>query len=1035
MFKKFFSKALVVLSIIITIVTMFSISTLAVEENTVMTVYTKWYYEEIYKDFDNFEDGWVYALEQSLEKNTTITLRADWIAPDGNFYCENGVGDEYGTEDGYLYINDDHILTIDLNGYKIDRNLKEPTDDGVVFWINDQDAKITIKDSYFGGKITGANNTGDGGAFYVYNGSLFIEGGEITGNYAENGAGIYWYSDNNLCITGGKITVNIAEENGGGIYHDGGGSIGGGTDNVYFGGDAQIYGNFGNDTETNNVYLESLKVINRTAGQTADIPDVLFTDTAKIGITAEDMDWPISGPDSCFKWGNDKYFFTDSDEFYIKSTYNAALGNNAFMLFIDYLANKPEPPEPIEAVMTVTVDNDALFEFDDFGKGWVYAMKQSISKPVTITLYDDWVAENGKFVCLDENGNEYGSEDGYLYLNDEHILTIDLNGHKIDRNLKEPTDDGVVFRLYDYDARLIIKDSVGGGKITGANNTGNGGAFLAERGGLYILGGKISGNKAANGAGVYWESKNNFCICDGEITGNEAAENGGGIYGTSWGKMHFGGVTAIADNTGKDGVANNLYLSENAFVYGTSHQDEYIPNSSFSSQSCIGITAYNSDACISEEFKDYYGDFHSDSDKYYIHWESVKTANGSSAFKIYISTLDAPLVPGAMTVVGENGNKRVFDDFGKGWVYALKTSLSEQVTIKLGADWVAHNGKFICRDADGTEYGSKDGYLYLNDNYDLIIDLNGHTIDRNLKEPTKDGVIFWLNDRDAKLSFKGYIDGKLTGANNTGNGGAFYVYNGSVYIDSWVTITGNKAKNGAAIYWESANTLSITAATIQGNTATENGGGIYATDSGDMYFGGYVKITENTGANGAPNNLYLANDSVFLNSAKKQEEGVPYRTFSNDTVIGISLNGTGGLISGDDSCFELGDDKYFVMDNKEYYIRAEYDAAGENNAYKLYIDSIKNIPDYETEFKIVNYNEQTKEAIVFIPEAGKYSLVFADYENNILANVDIVEYEFKEGINIVSQEITSFTLKNGDKVMLWYDMANLTPVCEALTVK
>ena len=356
MFKKLFGKVLILSVIMVTLTTLFSISALAVDENTVMTVYTKWYYEEIYKDFDNFEDGWVYALEQSFEKSTTIILREDWIAPDGNFYCENEDGDEYGTEDGYLYINDDHILTIDLNGHKIDRNLKEPTDDGVVFWLNDQDAKLTIKDSYFGGKITGAYNDGDGGAFYVYNGSLFIEGGEITGNYAKNGAGIYWYSDNNLCITGGKIKGNIAEENGGGIYHDGGGSLGGGTDNVYFGGDAQIYGNFGNDTETNNVYLETLKVINRTAGQTADIPDVLLTDTAKIGITAEDMSWPFSGPDSCFKWGNDTCFFTDSDELYIKSTYDAGYGNNAFMMFIDNIANKPEEPEPIEFYYTSLYD-------------------------------------------------------------------------------------------------------------------------------------------------------------------------------------------------------------------------------------------------------------------------------------------------------------------------------------------------------------------------------------------------------------------------------------------------------------------------------------------------------------------------------------------------------------------------------------------------------------------------------------------------------------------------------------------------------
>ena len=51
------------------------------------------------------------------------------------------------------------------------------------------------------------------------------------------------------------------------------------------------------------------------------------------------------------------------------------------------------------------------------------------------------------------------------------------------------------------------------------------------------------------------------------------------------------------------------------------------------------------------------------------------------------------------------------------------------------------------------------------------------------------------------------------------------------------------------------------------------------------------------------------------------------------------------------------------------------------------------------------------------------------------ANIDIVEYDFKEGINVVPQKVTSFALASGDKVMLWYDMINLVPVCEALTIK
>ena len=81
---------------------------------------------------------------------------------------------------------------------------------------------------------------------------------------------------------------------------------------------------------------------------------------------------------------------------------------------------------------------------------------------------------------------------------------------------------------------------------------------------------------------------------------------------------------------------------------------------------------------------------------------------------------------------------------------------------------------------------------------------------------------------------------------------------------------------------------------------------------------------------------------------------------------------------------------------------------------------------------IVNYNAQTKEATVFVTNPDRYSLIFADYENDQLANVYIVEYDFIEGINIIPQRIANFTFVSVDKVMLWYD---LVPVCGALTIK
>ena len=68
-------------------------------------------------------------------------------------------------------------------------------------------------------------------------------------------------------------------------------------------------------------------------------------------------------------------------------------------------------------VATVTVQDGEYREFDSIEKGWVYALQQSLEKPVTMTLCADWIARDGVFYCVDEDGDEYGTKNGYLYIN------------------------------------------------------------------------------------------------------------------------------------------------------------------------------------------------------------------------------------------------------------------------------------------------------------------------------------------------------------------------------------------------------------------------------------------------------------------------------------------------------------------------------------------------------------------------------------------------------------------------------------------
>ena len=116
-------------------------------------------------------------------------------------------------------------------------------------------------------------------------------------------------------------------------------------------------------------------------------------------------------------------------------------------------------------------------------------------------------------------------------------VTIDLNGHMINRGLTECQDIGSVIRV-EPGAVLTIKDSSNdnSGSITGGASWNGGG--ICNHGTLTIEGGTISGNKALHntyggGGGIYngsyQGSKAKLTLKGGVISYNEA-RNGGGIY-------------------------------------------------------------------------------------------------------------------------------------------------------------------------------------------------------------------------------------------------------------------------------------------------------------------------------------------------------------------------------------------------------------------------------------------------------------------------------------------------------------------------
>lgn len=88
------------------------------------------------------------------------------------------------------------------------------------------------------------------------------------------------------------------------------------------------------------------------------------------------------------------------------------------------------------------------------------------------------------------------------------------------------------------------------------------------------------------------------------------------------------------------------------------------------------------------------------------------------------------------------------------------------------------------------------------------------------------------------------------------------------------------------------------------------------------------------------------------------------------------------------------------------------------------------------DFEIAAYaqNEAKTDVTLLIPEAGTYSLFIADYEGNKLKCVEIITQSFDEGVVTVTST-KDFTLSTDDKIILWTNITELVPLCDAYTVK
>ena len=255
-------------------------------------------------------------------ENGEVTFTSDWKTVKSDIESLSN-GDTYtlsrssaaAESDSRIEITGRKSVTVDLNGYTLNRNRLSIAENGHIFEVY-EGSTLTIVDSRTTGTITGGWS-GYGGAVYVHEGgTLNICAGSITGNKADsNGGGIYLKEGAVLNLQAGMIHGNTAGKYGGGVYLNEGAEISAEGSPVVQDNFAIILGN--------NIFLPTGGSINITNA---------LKDKAKIGVTLEN-DWGkfTSGYSAENGAADPGMFFASDEDFQVlKDNGEAAFGMDTF---------------------------------------------------------------------------------------------------------------------------------------------------------------------------------------------------------------------------------------------------------------------------------------------------------------------------------------------------------------------------------------------------------------------------------------------------------------------------------------------------------------------------------------------------------------------------------------------------------------------------------------------------------------------------------------------------------------------------------
>ena len=228
----------------------------------------------------------------------------------------------------------------------------------------------------------------------------------------------------------------------------------------------------------------------------------------------------------------------------------------------------------------------------------------------------------------------------------------------------------------------------------------------------------------------------------------------------------------------------------------------------------------------------------------------------------------------------------------------LSASTNSAVYVKLEQDWIANSD---ARHTFGTGVGFRNGAIFVSD-CEIILDLNGHKIDRQLTKETAitDGTVFYLSAGKLTIWDKTGVGAITNGANLSHRGGAIALWAQSTLNIYGGTISNSYVSNdGGGISAYESSTINMYGGTITNNTGTYAGGIMICDSSTLNMYGGIISDNHTESYGGG---LYIYDYSNFnmyggiISGNHCPSPGGGIRCFNNSTFTmygGEITNNTG----------------------------------------------------------------------------------------------------------------------------------------------